>query len=78
MDELGDLLTGIIESQQPLEGIPDYDHLDSAEEDGLILTQILEGPGQSQEDQPTTSPAAASSQQQPVSLTQAAGQGGKG
>lgn len=29
-DELGDLLTGIIESQQPLEGIPDDDHLDSS------------------------------------------------
>ncbi|CAB1325701.1 unnamed protein product [Coregonus sp. 'balchen'] len=28
-DELGDLLTGIIDSQQPLEGIPDDDHLDS-------------------------------------------------
>ncbi|KAJ8399589.1 hypothetical protein AAFF_G00410000 [Aldrovandia affinis] len=74
-DDLGDLLTGIIKSQQPLEGIPDDDHLDSAEEDYLILAQILEGPGQSQEDQPA---AASSSQQQPVSLTLAAGQGGKG
>ncbi|KAJ8403468.1 hypothetical protein AAFF_G00352400 [Aldrovandia affinis] len=69
MDEFGDLLTGIIESQQPLEGIPDDDHLGSAEEDDLILTQILEGLGESQEDQPKTSPAAASSQQQPTAAS---------
>ncbi|CAB1312195.1 unnamed protein product, partial [Coregonus sp. 'balchen'] len=30
-DELGDLLTGIIDSQQPLDGIPDDDHLDSSD-----------------------------------------------
>ncbi|CAB1313593.1 unnamed protein product [Coregonus sp. 'balchen'] len=30
-DELGDLLTGFIDSQQPLEGIPDDDHLDSSD-----------------------------------------------
>ncbi|XDV52062.1 hypothetical protein PO909_020840 [Leuciscus waleckii] len=40
-EELGDLLAGIIESQQPLEGIPDDDHLDSS--DDLILTQDLGG-----------------------------------
>ena len=28
-DELADLLTGIIEDQQPLDSIPDDDHLDS-------------------------------------------------
>ncbi|CAB1313479.1 unnamed protein product, partial [Coregonus sp. 'balchen'] len=30
-DELGDLLTGIIATQQPLEVIPDDDHLDSSD-----------------------------------------------
>ncbi len=32
-DELSDLLSGIIEQQQPLDGIPDNDHLDSSDED---------------------------------------------
>ena len=32
-DELADLLTGIIEDQQPLDGIPDDDHLDSGHEE---------------------------------------------
>ena len=31
-DELSDFLSGIIEHQQPLGGIPDDDHLDSSEE----------------------------------------------
>ncbi|CAB1352198.1 unnamed protein product, partial [Coregonus sp. 'balchen'] len=30
-DELVDLLTGIIDSQQPLEGISDDDHFDSSD-----------------------------------------------
>lgn len=30
-DDLGHLLTSIIDSQQPLEGIPDDDHLDSSD-----------------------------------------------
>ena len=32
-DELADLLTGIMEDQQPLDGIPDDDHLDSGHEE---------------------------------------------
>ncbi|KAK7116899.1 hypothetical protein R3I94_023272 [Phoxinus phoxinus] len=32
-DELSDLLSGIIQHQQPLDGIPDDDHLDSSDED---------------------------------------------
>ena len=31
-DQLDDLLTGIMENQQPLENIPDDDHLDSSDE----------------------------------------------
>ncbi|KAA0722993.1 hypothetical protein E1301_Tti023402 [Triplophysa tibetana] len=86
-EELGDLLAGIIENQQPLEGIPDDDHLDSS--DDLILTQDLGGTRNSQDakkgiqQQPAPtcsniqSPAVAlvSIQQ---SLIQAAGQEGKG
>ncbi|KAI2649356.1 Myb/SANT-like DNA-binding domain-containing protein 3 [Labeo rohita] len=67
-EELGDLLAGIIESQQPLEGIPDDDHLDSS--DDLILTQDLGGAENSQDAQ--MNPAAASTnmqQQHPVSCS---------
>ena len=32
-DELANLLTGIIQDQQPLDGIPDDDHLDSGHEE---------------------------------------------
>ncbi|KAL1276360.1 hypothetical protein QQF64_035983 [Cirrhinus molitorella] len=32
-DELSDLLSGIIQHQQPLEGIPDDDHLNSSDEE---------------------------------------------
>ncbi|MBN3289414.1 MSD3 protein, partial [Polypterus senegalus] len=52
-EELGDLLAGIIESQQPLEGIPDDDHLDSS--------------GNSQEAQMNPSAASTNMQQHPVS-----------
>ncbi|KAJ8270582.1 hypothetical protein GJAV_G00116750 [Gymnothorax javanicus] len=46
-DELADLLTGIIEDQQPLDGIPDDDHLDSGHEElntneEIILTLVEE------------------------------------
>ncbi|KAK5618548.1 hypothetical protein CRENBAI_016470 [Crenichthys baileyi] len=48
-DELGELLTGMIESQKPLKGIPDDDHLDSSEQDDLSLNHMLEEPEQSQQ-----------------------------
>ena len=32
-DELANLLTGIIEEQQPLDGIPDDDHMDRGHEE---------------------------------------------
>ncbi|CAB1340204.1 unnamed protein product [Coregonus sp. 'balchen'] len=53
-DELGDLLTGIIDSQQPLEGIPDDDLLDCSD-GGLFQSSF----GITQyEGQPATSTAA--------------------
>ncbi|KAA0722971.1 hypothetical protein E1301_Tti015643 [Triplophysa tibetana] len=54
-EELGDLLAGIIESQQPLEGIPDDDHLDSS--------------GNSQDAQMNPAAASTNMQQHPVSCS---------
>ncbi|KAA0718471.1 hypothetical protein E1301_Tti015447 [Triplophysa tibetana] len=66
-EELGDLLAGINESQQPLEGIPDDDHLDSL--DDLILTQDLGGAGNSQDAQMNRAAASTNMQQHPVSCS---------
>ncbi|XP_051958198.1 uncharacterized protein LOC127626457 [Xyrauchen texanus] len=66
-EELGDLLAGITESQQPLEGIPDDDHLDSS--DDLILTQDLRGTGNSQDAQMNPAAASTNMQQHPVSCS---------
>ncbi|CAL8331129.1 unnamed protein product [Arctogadus glacialis] len=40
-DELADLLTGIMEDQQPLDGIPDDDHLDSGHEEVSTNEEII-------------------------------------
>ncbi|XP_031170293.1 myb/SANT-like DNA-binding domain-containing protein 3 [Sander lucioperca] len=45
-DQLDDLLTGIMENQQPLENIPDDDHLDSSDEGSHTHTTM----GESQRD----------------------------
>ncbi|KAK7175679.1 hypothetical protein R3I93_000059 [Phoxinus phoxinus] len=60
-DDLGDLLTSIIDSQQPLEGIPDDDHLDSSDgapfQSSFDDHQSLEALRQDKS-QPTTAAAA--------------------
>ncbi|XP_059411376.1 uncharacterized protein LOC132144827 [Carassius carassius] len=66
-EELGDLLAGIIESLQPLEGIQDDDHLDSS--DDLILTQDLGGAENSQDAQMNPAAASTNMQQHPVSCS---------
>ncbi|MEQ2315294.1 hypothetical protein AMECASPLE_020830 [Ameca splendens] len=50
----------MIESQKPLEGIPDDDHLDSSEKGVLSLNHMSEEPEQSQKNQ-TSAPVAAAS-----------------
>uniref|UniRef100_A0A3B4ZP87 Regulatory protein zeste n=1 Tax=Stegastes partitus TaxID=144197 RepID=A0A3B4ZP87_9TELE len=66
-DDFGDLLTGMIESQQLLEGIPDDDHLDSSGGETLQYSFILEEPEQRGEYQPSTPVAAAATISNPGS-----------